>query len=165
MEVIDDSGPAGSGRQPREHAGGEVGVRMHDVGFAKLSRQACGTADAVGARHVQEGRFEALGDDLVEKRPGRGRDEGHLIAAVASRACDLHRDQLAAGDVAARDELDDPHGRGRRQTATSSDARSIPSRSIAIPSSVTSAIGAVPTRREARRRNVRCLRSPSMSTR
>ena len=63
--------------------------------------------------------------------PVAGDDEGDDVAAVARAARELQRDELAARDLAADHEVDDPHG---RQTATSSVASSTPSREITTPS-------------------------------
>ena len=70
--------------------------------------------------------------------PPRGDTNSTSSPRARSASANAKRDELPAGDVSADHELRDLHA---RQTATSSVASAVASRSIAMPSSATSAIG------------------------
>jgi hypothetical protein len=94
-------------------------MRMHelDARSPEGTREAQDSCRVERAVHRNHARLHALRPDEVEERPVRRRDERDLVAGVAGGPRELKRDHLPAGDVAADDDMRDPHVRGRAQTA------------------------------------------------
>ena len=96
----------------------------------RRSRASCSAPTTlVRAADVAKRDLVAEVAHAVDERTAARRHEQHVVAARAQRVREPKRDELSAGDVAADHEVRDLHA---RQTATSSVASAIASRSIAI---------------------------------
>ena len=156
-----DARPA---RRPRAFAAARVCVCSTSTPLGAQEPSELQRSDhLVRAADVAKRDLVAEVANAVDEGTTARRHEQHVVAARAKRVREPKRDELSAGDVSADHELRDLHA---RQTATSSVASAIASRSIAMPSSATSAIAAVPvTASAARRTTGRRRRRPSTSSR
>jgi hypothetical protein len=149
--------------QTRERVPGGESVGVEDVGALMSQEPREPPCRRQLERATERDQMDAKA--LALRQLGEGaafRCHEHGLAAMfLQRPCEPQRDGLAARDVAADHEVDDLH----RQTATISLAPSTPVRVISISSSDTSAIGGVPSSRDAGRRKASRLRSPSGSSR
>jgi hypothetical protein len=103
----------------REHVDGEVAVRVRDVDSlsSEQLQQTHECARVEGAGNGDDVSGDAVGSDEVEERAVGWRDDEHVVSSSSRSARELQRDHLPAGDVAADDDVRDPHARGRVQTA------------------------------------------------
>src|SRR2546427_1417757 len=112
--------------QAAEDGGSEMRVRVEHVHpLAPEEGPQCECpAQLVEARALDPEAAEALAPREVDERPLRWRDERDVVPPPPRGPRQLERNELSAGDVAARDEVEDPHGSVLRHTATSSVAPS-----------------------------------------
>jgi hypothetical protein len=90
---------------------------MDDVSPSQRARKAHKSTRVHRATEREDGCIESLRSHESDERAVGRRDERNVVTRIACGPGELQGDHLAAGDLAADDDVSDPHAIGCEHTA------------------------------------------------